>query len=159
VGARKRERDVAKTKTVLEQVQEILDGIDGVGRRALLVGVPAAVLATSGCVAAYGSPLIEDDEYLVDGTVVSSETGDPIEGIEIYFDNHVRPTATTDAEGRWTIDISSSSDCMSECAIAARDTDGAQNGAFQDLETTITTTQVDPGQWVAHDVELELDPE
>jgi putative lipoprotein (rSAM/lipoprotein system) len=152
-------------KTVLERVREIVGALDGVGslaKRALYAAVPAAALATSGCIAAYGMPFAS---YDLDGTVVSAESGDPIQGIELQF-GWDEVTSLTDADGAWALagdDGAPGSPAMAH--VTVRDVDGAANGAYQDAEVDVPVTRTgegsgdwDEGSFAAHGVVIELEP-
>ena len=153
---------------IFERIREIIDVLDGVaaaGRKAALAAVPVAAFATAACfpVLAYGMP---HADYELDGVVVSAETGEPIPGIEVELEAANAVVATSDAAGAWSLRVSGASFCLPDaCRVVARDVDGAENGAFQDLEIAVPLTRArrgsgdwDEGTWVARDVELILEP-
>jgi putative lipoprotein (rSAM/lipoprotein system) len=154
-----------KPKQVFEHIQQIINALDGVGdlgRRVLCAAVPAAAFATSGCVAVYGTPFAD---YVLDGTVVSAETGDPIAGIEVEFSDREHSTAVTNSVGRWAISINNDLVCNTDCTIIVQDVDGDENGAFQDLQSVISLSHTDEGdgdwdngRWEAHNLLFELEP-
>jgi putative lipoprotein (rSAM/lipoprotein system) len=151
-------------KTVLDRVKEIanaLDGVGSLGKRALYAAVPVAALATSGCNGAYGMPFAT---YSLDGTVVSAESGDPIEGIELQF-GWDEVTSLTDAGGAWTLwGDDAAPGTPPTASVTVRDVDGAENGAYQDTEVDVPVSRTgdgsgdwDEGSFAAHDVVIELE--
>jgi putative lipoprotein (rSAM/lipoprotein system) len=152
-------------KQVFDTVREMMDALDGVGtssRRALYAAVPLATLATSGCGGMYGMPWAE---FRIDGTVVDAPSGDPVEGIQVEYLEGGAFVTTTEADGTWSLSFENDPFCAPTCDIHARDIDGDEHGAYQDLDTTVTLSHTeeghgswDEGRYEAHDVVLEIEP-
>ena len=109
-----------------------------------------AIIGASSCgcgpgseeiVAEYGTPC---STAAVDGTVISSETGQPIQGIEVSLANvawtgtaSLTDTVQTDSDGKWTINDGCFDTAFS--TIFAHDPDGdANGGTFADTSVALT---------------------
>lgn len=90
----------------------------------------------------YGVP---SATYNLSGTVKSSTTSNPIEGIQITID--LCPTVTTcittsSATGEWSLNTNTIGPVTS---ITATDIDGTTNGAYQTTQVTVSPTQTIAG--------------
>jgi putative lipoprotein (rSAM/lipoprotein system) len=126
-------------------------------RISLLLG---SALGATGCpVPEYGMPHASFD---LSGTAVDGTTDAPIPGIEVDFDGN---TATTGADGAWSLQVETAFACGPDCTLSAQDVDGEDNGTYDPAEQPFTATQTaegdgdwDEGAWEAHDIEVRMTP-
>jgi putative lipoprotein (rSAM/lipoprotein system) len=136
-------------------------------RRSLLRGVSLALgtaLSMLGCnmgseqTVEYGMP---HADYDLSGVVVDATNGTPIVGVQVEL---MEQTATTDAEGKWSIKGEIGMGCRDACTAVAKDVDGEANGAFQDASKDFSPTKVAEGEGWYHgkfdaaDVRIEMQP-
>lgn len=105
----------------------------------------------------YGMPYAD---FLIDGTVVSAEAKEPIQGIELKFKDK---TTFSDANAKWSFAVRGTP-FPSTYFIIATDVDGDDNGGAFDPDTVwISPTKTKPGlDWYAgvfeqHNIVIELD--
>lgn len=114
----------------------------------------------TGCpVAEYGMPHATFD---LDGTVLGAGTDSGVEGLTVSFDGN---EATTGADGTWTMTEVSAFPCGDNCSLTVTDTDGDDNGAYDEEQVTFAASQVeegdgswDEGRWEATGITVEVDP-
>jgi putative lipoprotein (rSAM/lipoprotein system) len=107
-----------------------------------------AVLGFSSCINdedeldMYGAPFAD---YIIIGNVSSAETGKPIKDIHVtlhseYYEN--ADESTTDVDGNYKlIDKGDSPNDTVTLQVAFSDTDGDENGAFNDTTVTVKIPQ------------------
>lgn len=105
----------------------------------------------------YGTP---SAKFIVNGKVVSSNSNQAIENIRVVMKGD---TTRTDSEGKYQVVDEYGFPGSQSYDIQFRDTDGAANGDFQDLDTIVEF--VDPqysngsGNWYSGEATEELDIE
>jgi putative lipoprotein (rSAM/lipoprotein system) len=132
----------------------------------MLLGVILGLTAAS-CtdghhpVAEYGMP---HADYGVSGKVQDVNTGLPIPGITVTFTVNQPRTATTAADGTFSILFTEGLGWPAPYHVMAQDTDGAVNGAYQTLTVQVTPVQTAPasgyyyGKFEKRDLVLALTP-
>ncbi len=95
-------------------------------------------------------------EYGIDGTVIQAGSGDPIEGIEVSFEDE---STTTGSDGSYVLYADSDTDCTSGCQVTATDTDGKDNGGqFGDGSAEFSSDSADYGYHDITGLDIELEP-
>ncbi len=99
-------------------------------------------------------------DFLIDGTVVSAETKEPIQGIELKFKDR---TTFSDETSKWSFNLRGTP-FPSTYFIIATDIDGDDNGGTFDPDTvwiSPTKTKSGSGWYVGvfeqHDIVIEMD--
>lgn len=127
------------------------------------LGTSTSTGVGGGMTAEYGMPMAH---FVVSGTVVAEDGGDPIEGIEVGLDE-AYDTTTSDQNGEFSLSVDSYAFCSTDpCStgLTATDVDGpAQGGDFATTVVSVALDQTDPGggtwddgTWEAHDVEVAM---
>lgn len=124
----------------------------------ILVALLSALGFASSCskpdpVAEYGVP---SAKFTINGTIQDKETNTPIENIKVSINQQ---TAATDAQGQYQITEDGFGGDMT-FSIQYRDEDGAVNGEYNDLDTTIEFKDpqfVNGDGWYAGETSKEFD--
>lgn len=103
-------------------------------KRALFGSFAATSVMFTFC-ACYGMPkeYINLDE--ISGTVVDAETGSPVAGVQVQSRGLI--DAITDSTGYFVDSTDRTVDSWHPIDFAVRDIDGAENGIYEDLDTSV----------------------
>jgi len=111
----------------------------------------------------YGTPVdsaFDCAEYNLEGVVIESTKGQPVEGIELSFQHGV---THSDAEGAWHLGVETEP-CGAECVLTAADIDGAEHGGEHRPVTVALAPEVKErsgtacahGAFKQHDIEVSM---
>jgi len=106
----------------------------------ILLGATAAgCLNPAPPVPEYGMPLAE---YTLGGKVQDAQTGAGLPGIVVKCGQDAYTSATTHADGTWTLIFKAMPPSLPTFDVTAQDTDGTQNGAYQSATVLFVPARV-----------------